>query len=153
MKQTDKLEHAEIDNELKRVKTRHPDLPSDMFQQLAIMQEEAGEVTKAVLHYHFENGTLDNVKNELIHTAAMCIRMLQNLQSMRPSREQRFAEWTSQHGFNFCAELLIDGKVKQWNKWYHNGNWKQNIGVTKWETTAELYNSPEFADWMKQFEK
>jgi hypothetical protein len=68
-----------IDRELKRAEIKHPIFPDSMFTQLAIMQEEAGEVTKAVLHYHYENGTVDEVRNELIHTAAMCMRMLQNL--------------------------------------------------------------------------
>jgi len=70
-----------IDAELKRAEKKHPNFPKDMFQQLAIMQEEAGEVTKAVLHYHYENGTLEHVREELIQTAAMCMRMLQNLPS------------------------------------------------------------------------
>jgi NTP pyrophosphatase (non-canonical NTP hydrolase) len=73
--------YSSIDAELKRAKKKHPHFPDDMFQQLAIMQEEAGEVTKAVLHYHYENGTLEHVREELIQTAAMCMRMLQNLPS------------------------------------------------------------------------
>lgn len=71
--------YKEIDAELTRAERKHPDFPRDMFQQLAIMQEEAGEVTKAILHYHFEKGSLQEVRDELIQTAAMCIRMLQNL--------------------------------------------------------------------------
>lgn len=71
--------YAPIDAELKRAETKHPVFPDDMFRQLAIMQEEAGEVTKAVLHYHYENGTLNDIREELIQTAAMCMRMLINL--------------------------------------------------------------------------
>lgn len=71
--------YAEIDRELIRAEKKHPIFPADMFQQLAIMQEEAGEVTKAVLHYHYENGTIVHIKEELIQTAAMCMRMLKNL--------------------------------------------------------------------------
>lgn len=71
--------YAPIDAELKRAEQKHPGYPKDMFHQLAIMQEEAGEVTKAVLQYHYEGGSLDNVKEELIQTAAMCMRMLQHL--------------------------------------------------------------------------
>lgn len=71
--------YAKIDSELIRAEKKHPNYPKDMFRQLAIMQEEAGEVTKAVLHYHYENGTLEHVREELIQTAAMCVRMLQNL--------------------------------------------------------------------------
>lgn len=65
-----------IDKELKRAEKKHPDFPKDMFKQLAIMNEEAGEVTKAVLHYHYEYGSLEDVREELIQTAAMCMRML-----------------------------------------------------------------------------
>ena len=68
-----------IDAELKRAEEKHPDYPKSMFRQLAIMQEEAGEVTKAVLHYHYEDGSIDNIKKELIQTAAMCMRMLNSL--------------------------------------------------------------------------
>jgi len=71
--------YSAIDEELKRAQRKHPDFPNDMFRQLAIMQEEAGEVTKAVLHYYYEGGTITHVKEELIQTAAMCMRMLQNL--------------------------------------------------------------------------
>jgi len=68
-----------IDAELKIAEKKHPNFPTDIFHQLAIMQEEAGEVTQAVLHFHYEKGTLEHVKEELVQTAAMCMRMLQNL--------------------------------------------------------------------------
>lgn len=71
--------YAKIETELQIAKEKHPDYPEDMFRQLAILQEEAGEVTKAVLDYHYENDNLDHVKVELIQTAAMCMRMLENL--------------------------------------------------------------------------
>lgn len=74
-----------IDAELKRAEKKHPDFPADMFRQVAIMQEEAGEVTKAVLHYHYEGGSLQNVKDELIQTAAMCMRMLGALDKLPTS--------------------------------------------------------------------
>jgi len=71
------LKYSDIDAELKLAKMKHPDYPSDMFRQVAIMNEEAGEVTKAVLHYYYEDGSIDDVKKELKHTAAMCMRMLE----------------------------------------------------------------------------
>ncbi len=73
------MRYAEIEKELVRAKRKHPNYPKDIFVQLAIMQEEAGEVTRAVLHYKYENGSIDNVREELIQTAAMCVRMLENL--------------------------------------------------------------------------
>lgn len=71
--------YAPIDAELKRAEKLHPNYPADMFRQLAIMQEEAGEVTKAVIDYHYGNDSIDHIKEELIQTAAMCVRMLDNL--------------------------------------------------------------------------
>ena len=68
-----------VDRELERAIKLHPDYPTDMFRQVAIMNEEAGEITKAVLHYHYENGSLDDIKTELIQTMAMCKRMLNAL--------------------------------------------------------------------------
>ena len=77
------MKYDEIQQELERAEKKHPDFPKDMFQQLAIMQEEAGEVTKAVLHYHYEGGTLEDVREELVQTAAMCMRMLSALANER----------------------------------------------------------------------
>ncbi len=71
--------YNEIDAELSRAQNKHPNFPTDIFHQLAIMQEEAGEVTQAVLHYHYEKGTIAHIREELIQTAAMCMRMIQNL--------------------------------------------------------------------------
>jgi len=68
-----------IDAELTKAKQKHSDYPDDMFRQVAIINEESGEATKAVLHYHYENGSIEDIKKELIQTAAMCMRMLEKL--------------------------------------------------------------------------
>lgn len=70
----------EIIIELERAEKKHPNFPKDLFHQLAIMQEEAGEVTKAVLDYTYENAEFEDIHKELIHTATMCMRMLINLE-------------------------------------------------------------------------
>lgn len=72
-------EFMDIGDELVWAEKKHPNFPDDMFMQLAIIQEEAGEVTKAVLHYHFEKGSLEDVRDELIQTGAMCVRMLKSI--------------------------------------------------------------------------
>lgn len=71
--------YSDIEAELRRAEAKHPNYPEDIFQQLAILQEEAGEVTKAVMHYHFESGTKKAITEELTQTAAMCVRMIQYL--------------------------------------------------------------------------
>lgn len=76
----EKLEKYDvIQKELERAEIKHPNFPLNMFEQLAVMQEEAGEVTKAVLQFKFENGKIEDVKEELIQTAASCMRMLQSI--------------------------------------------------------------------------
>jgi len=74
------LKYSRIQDELEREEKKHPIFPLNIFEQLAIMQEEAGEVTKAVLHLKYENGTLYDIEEELVQTAAMCMRMLQSLE-------------------------------------------------------------------------
>ena len=70
-----------IEAELNRAKEKHPDWPTEIFKQLSIMQEEAGGVTKAVNEYCLLNrGSLQEVKDELVQTAAMCMRMIESLE-------------------------------------------------------------------------
>lgn len=65
---------------LRRAEKKHPDWPvDDLFEQVCIMQEEAGEVAKATLDFHNGSGTIPELKTELYQTAAMCLRMLKNL--------------------------------------------------------------------------
>lgn len=69
-----------IQDELDRAISIHPDYPGDIFKQLAIMQEEAGEVAKAVNDYSNCEDSIEHIKEELIQTAAMCIRMILNIE-------------------------------------------------------------------------
>ena len=71
--------YAEIEAELQRAIKKFPTFPESRFEQLAIMQEEAGEVTKAVLQEKYEGGTIKNIREEIVQTAATCMRMLENL--------------------------------------------------------------------------
>ncbi len=76
------LKHLQaVSKELVSAKKKHPVFPADIVHMVAIMQEEAGESTRASLRYvHDEGGTLEELKVELIQTAAMCFRVLENLE-------------------------------------------------------------------------
>lgn len=79
LKKLPSFKYKKVEIELLKAKIKHPNFPEDIFQMLAIMQEEAGEVAMAVNDYHSGKGSIEDVKEELAQTAAMCIRMLENL--------------------------------------------------------------------------
>lgn len=72
---------AEIMMELERAEKKHPKWPADLIHMDAIINEEKGEVTRAVLQHVYEGGPISDVREELIQTAAMCVRMLKNLRA------------------------------------------------------------------------
>lgn len=66
--------------ELAKAEEKHPNWPADVLHQIAIVNEESGEATRAALQLTYEGGDLAALKTELVQTAAMCIRMLKNLE-------------------------------------------------------------------------
>jgi hypothetical protein len=79
---TENIAISRIREELEKAEVKHPDWPCDILHQIAIVNEESGEATRAALHFEYEGGKLDDVENELIQTAAMCIRMLVNIETV-----------------------------------------------------------------------
>lgn len=78
--------YSVIEAELQRAKRKHSEYPDNIFKQVAIISEEAGEIAQATLKYVDEKGTLNDVRNELIQTAAMCMRMLEDIGNTGISR-------------------------------------------------------------------
>jgi NTP pyrophosphatase (non-canonical NTP hydrolase) len=71
-----------IERELDRAEALHPEYPESMYKRFAIMAEESGEVAKAILDWesYKSPGTWNHIREELIQTAAMCVRMLKNME-------------------------------------------------------------------------
>ncbi len=70
--------------EVKRACNKWPDYYSDIIHATALINEEAGESIQAALDLTYANGNIELVKNEVIQTAAMCFRLLNNINSLKP---------------------------------------------------------------------
>lgn len=67
--------YMSINNELRKAEAKHPEFPVNMFEQLAIITEELGEVAQAL-----NDQDKEQAKKELHQVGAMVIRMLKNWQ-------------------------------------------------------------------------
>ena len=78
--------YGAVDAELNAAKLKHPNFPEHFANQYAILAEEVGEVAKewndfqlSDLNRTAEQKFIKKVRKELAQTAAMCIRILENL--------------------------------------------------------------------------
>lgn len=76
---------------------KFPLWPTDMLHAATIIQEEAGEIAKAVLQYHYEPNkgvTEDDIRMEAIQTIAMCHRFLNSLDKGMYAPPQNYKQHT-----------------------------------------------------------
>lgn len=75
------LEKAQwlILNALAEAQEKFPSWPNDPFHAAAILNEEVGELNKALLDFTYKGATIDDAITEAAQTGAMAIRMLQYL--------------------------------------------------------------------------
>lgn len=71
----------DVMREIERAVRKFPTWPTDPLHALAVLGEEFGELTKAMLQHTYEphKSTLDDVRMEAIQTAAMALRLLASL--------------------------------------------------------------------------
>ena len=71
--------------ELQRAEEKHPNWPTDPLHAVAVLGEEFGELTQAVLNVVYDpaKGSVNFVREEAIQTAAMAIRFLINMEKYR----------------------------------------------------------------------
>lgn len=80
---------AAIINEYNRAIKKFPLFPANIVQQLAVMNEEAGEAVKAANEHYWEGRPIRAVEMELIQTGAMVLRCLLHLHECRVTDEER----------------------------------------------------------------
>jgi len=68
-----------IIDQLEKAESKHPNWSSDLFVQIAVLGEEFGEFSQAVLQHSHENGKYECIEKELLHVIAVSIRILKNL--------------------------------------------------------------------------
>jgi hypothetical protein len=66
----------QVDIETIAAEKKHPLWPDDLIHGVAIVCEESGEAIRAALQCQYEGGEIDDVRRELVQTAATCFRML-----------------------------------------------------------------------------
>ena len=76
---------SRIIDEYIRAADLHPEWPSDPVHASAILNEEVGELTKAVLEWVFQDGDFAELEKEAIQVGAMAVRFLANL--------DKYKEW------------------------------------------------------------
>ena len=74
-------------SELARAEKLHPAWPNNLIHASAILAEESGEVTKAVLDHNEHKGSKAHIITEAVHTAAMALRFLKNINDEDNSNE------------------------------------------------------------------
>ena len=72
-----------IQYELMTAKKKWPEYYDDVIHATALVNEEAGEAIQAALDLTYDNGSIEKVKAELIQTAAMCFRALENIDNLK----------------------------------------------------------------------
>lgn len=68
-----------VDTEYKKAVAKFPVWPSDLLYAAAIVAEESGELIRAAVQLKMEGGNKEELRKETIQTAAMCFRLLANL--------------------------------------------------------------------------
>ena len=71
-----------VEAEVCKARKKWPESYKDIIHATALINEEAGETIQAALDLTYDNGTIEKVKKETIQTAAMCFRLLENIEKI-----------------------------------------------------------------------
>ena len=71
---------AQVMSEIDRAEKIHPIWPRNHIHQCAVVSEESGELLQAALNHDEHKGSKRQMITEAVHTAAMAIRFLKNIE-------------------------------------------------------------------------
>ncbi len=71
----------EIQKEILRAETLHPNWPNDPIHGAAIVGEECGELTKAAIDFSYHDYPAAGMETEAIQVAATAIRFLAHIRA------------------------------------------------------------------------
>lgn len=104
---TEKAPANEIDAEVARAVAKFPTWPTDPLHALAVLGEEFGELTKAMLQFTYEphKTSREEIREEAIQTAAMALRLYRSLgvYDYKPGVQHRQSE-----GDRYIGATLAD---------------------------------------------
>lgn len=68
-----------VHSELNRAELLHQDYPDNIFEAIAIITEELGELSQAALDHKYKGDDFQNIIDEGVQVAAMGLRFLFNV--------------------------------------------------------------------------
>lgn len=71
---------VQIMSEIDRAEKIHPVWPRNLIHAGMVCAEEQGELTKAIMDHNERKGSKMAIITEAVHTAAMAIRFLKNIE-------------------------------------------------------------------------
>lgn len=79
--QSEKGMVGEVEDEVERAVAKFPTWPTDPLHALAVLGEEFGELTKAMLQFTYEphKTSREEIREEALQTAAMALRLYRSL--------------------------------------------------------------------------
>jgi hypothetical protein len=85
---------SEVAHEITRARATFSEWPIDPVHAAAVVSEECGELTRAVLQRTYEphKASMDDVRKEAIQTAAMAIRFAQSIEHYKWNRAKQRAD-------------------------------------------------------------
>lgn len=108
----------QVTDELARATRKFPTWPTDPLHALAVLGEEFGELTKAMLQFTYEprkGVTRQDIREEAIQTAAMALRLAMSLSiyDYAPARQHSQSRAAAADGYTSEGSQYVGMRADQ----------------------------------------